>query len=83
MRGEGGGVGVAGCQPMSTAVRRSPNKLSSNSIFNLCVELTDGSSSSLSSLYILPPWFSSNATNAVVLRGLSTVTGMRPLALPD
>ncbi len=34
MRGEGGGV--AGSQPMSTAVHRSPNKLwRSNSIFNL------------------------------------------------
>jgi hypothetical protein len=33
MRGEGG---VAGSQPMSTAVHRSPNKLwRSNSIFNL------------------------------------------------
>jgi hypothetical protein len=31
-----GGGGVAGSQPMSTAVHRSPNKLwSSNSIFNL------------------------------------------------
>ncbi len=37
-RGEGqGGGGVAGPQPMSTAVHRSPNKLwRSNSIFNLC-----------------------------------------------
>ncbi len=32
----GGGEGVAGSQPMSTAVHRSPNKLwRSNSIFNL------------------------------------------------
>ncbi len=30
----GGGGGVAGCQPMSTAVHRSPRR--SNSIFNLC-----------------------------------------------
>jgi hypothetical protein len=35
MRREGG-TGVAGSQPMSTAVHRSPNKLwRSNSIFNL------------------------------------------------
>ncbi len=34
--GWGGGEGVAGSQPMSTAVHRSPNKLrKSNSIFNL------------------------------------------------
>ncbi len=31
----GGGRGFAGSQPMSTAVHRSPNKLRSNSIFNL------------------------------------------------
>ncbi len=31
-------AGVAGSQPMSTAVHRSPNKLwRSNSIFNLCL----------------------------------------------
>ncbi len=36
--GGGGGVGVVGSQPMSTAVYRSPNKLwRSNSIFNLCL----------------------------------------------
>jgi hypothetical protein len=35
MRGEGGSCGLAGSQPMSTAVQRSPNKLwRSNSIFN-------------------------------------------------
>ncbi len=34
----GGMEGVAGSQPMSTAVHRSPNKLKrSNSIFNLCL----------------------------------------------
>jgi hypothetical protein len=34
--GGGGGPGVAGSQPMSTAVHRSPSKLwRSNSIFNL------------------------------------------------
>jgi hypothetical protein len=36
----GGGGGVAGSQPMSTAVHRSPNKLfRSNSTFNLPVPL--------------------------------------------
>jgi hypothetical protein len=36
MQGEGGGVAVAGSQPMSTAVHMEPNKLwRSNSIFNL------------------------------------------------
>jgi hypothetical protein len=35
----GGGGGVAGPQPMRTAVHRSPNKLlRSNSIFNLCIQ---------------------------------------------
>ncbi len=37
--GRGGG-GVAGSQPMSTAVHRSPNKLwRYNSIFNLCLDI--------------------------------------------
>jgi hypothetical protein len=37
MRGEGKSCGLAGSQPMSTAVYRSPNKLwRSNSIINLC-----------------------------------------------
>ncbi len=36
----GGGEGVAGSQPMSTAVHRRPNKLwRSNSIFNLCIKI--------------------------------------------
>jgi hypothetical protein len=38
--GGGGGGGVAGSQPMSAAVHRSPNKLwISNFIFNLYKEL--------------------------------------------
>jgi hypothetical protein len=35
-----GGGGVAGSQPMSTAVHRSPKQLwRSNSIFNLCLQI--------------------------------------------
>jgi hypothetical protein len=39
----GGGGGVAGSQPMSTAVHMGPNKLRrSNAIFNLWMSLRDG-----------------------------------------
>jgi hypothetical protein len=44
----GGGGGVAGSQPMSTAVHRSPNKLwRSNSIFNLFAACTGNRTSFL------------------------------------